>query len=71
MQELYGLLPTTNPKAANAAPIPELSLLHLLPPHLSIAKVNSLKTTYILIPQTHCIKESRQLPGDGLVVFST
>lgn len=51
-------------KSANTfpayAPIPELSPLHLPHPYLTTANVNSFKTAYIFLLQTHCIKQPCQ-----------
>lgn len=48
-------LPTPNPEHQillyRLAPVPELPLLHLLPPPLSMANVNSFKTSYIFLLQ--------------------
>lgn len=50
--------------------MPEFYLLYLLLPSLSIASVSSFKTTYIFLPQTHCIEEPRQPQDGGRITFS-
>lgn len=41
-----------NSPLMDSAPVPELVPLHLSPPSLSIASVNSPQTTYISLPPT-------------------